>query len=190
MEIVQPIRERRKLEAMKTYLRGSNLRNYCIFVVGINTALRVSDLLALSVSDVFRNGKPADRIEIREQKTGKVKFFPLGRNAQEAIRLYIASRENYTLSSPLFPSQKGGGNLPLQRMQVWRALNDAAKAVGINDRIGTHTMRKTFGYWAFQENKDITLLQNVLNHDSPATTLRYIGITQDDIDRVYLSLNL
>lgn len=62
--------------------------------------------------------------------------------------------------------------------------------MGITDQIGTHTLRKTFGYWVYKEGKDITLIQKLLNHASPSITLAYIGITQDELDDVYLSLNL
>jgi len=192
MEFVQPIRDRKKLEAIKTYLLGSNPRDYCLFVLGINTALRISDLLKLTVGDVYDKGKVKERIELREQKTGKSKVFPLGQNAKTAINTYMHTRFLTPDSSkePLFPSRKGGGVRPVQRIQVWKSLNRASHAVGITDRIGTHTMRKTFGYWAYQDGKDITLLQQLLNHHSPATTLRYIGITQDDLDNIYLKINL
>ena len=62
--------------------------------------------------------------------------------------------------------------------------------MGVADPIGTHTLRKTFGYHAYQQGTDVTLLQKVFNHSAPSITLRYIGITQDDIDNVYLNLNL
>ena len=62
--------------------------------------------------------------------------------------------------------------------------------MGITDSIGTHTLRKTFGYWAFKSGVDITRIQKLLNHSSPGVTLAYIGITQDELDDVYLNLNL
>jgi len=58
--------------------------------------------------------------------------------------------------------------------------------VGITEAIGTHTLRKTFGYWAYKDGKDLSLIQKLLNHASPAVTLAYIGITQDELDDVYL----
>ena len=69
-------------------------------------------------------------------------------------------------------------------------INGVAKAVGIKENIGTHTLRKTFGYHAYNNGYDITLIQKLFNHSSPAVTLRYIGITQDEMDDVYLSLDL
>ncbi|MFD1676865.1 tyrosine-type recombinase/integrase [Alicyclobacillus fodiniaquatilis] len=75
-------------------------------------------------------------------------------------------------------------------MQAWKALNKAAKTVGIKERIGTHTLRKTFAYHAYKQGQDITLIQKLLNHSAPSVTLRYIGITQDQMDDVNLTLNL
>lgn len=191
MKFVQPIRDRKKIEAIKKLLRGSNLRDYCLFVLGINSALRISDLLNLTLGDVMNGPKIKDRIDIREKKTRKTKAFPLGDTAQKALREYLGTRtDKSNIAAPLFPSRKGGGTKPLQRAQAWTIINEAARSVGITENIGTHTLRKTFAYHAYQMGKDITLLQQLLNHHSPATTLRYIGITQDDMDDVYLTMNL
>jgi len=69
-------------------------------------------------------------------------------------------------------------------------INNAARRVGIEDPIGTHTMRKTFGFHAYRNGYSVELLQQVFNYAAPSVTLRYIGITQDDIDEVYFSLEL
>lgn len=75
------------------------------------------------------------------------------------------------------------------REQTRTILNAAGKGVGIPDRVGTHTLRKiSFAYHAFQDGKDITPIQKALNHHSPAT--RYIGITQDQINDLYITVNL
>ncbi|MFD1676025.1 site-specific integrase [Alicyclobacillus fodiniaquatilis] len=189
MEFVEPIRDKKKIEAMKLMLRGSNLRNYCLFVLGINSGLRVSDLLRLNIEDVLNErGKVLDRITIREKKTGKAKTFPISSSARKSIEEYLEKRSPYLRSDPLFVSRKG--NCPIQRVQAWKALNKAAKAVRIKERIGTHTLRKTFAYHAYKQGQDITLIQKLLNHSAPSVTLRYIGITQDQMDDVYLTLNL
>lgn len=88
----------------------------------------------------------------------------------------------------LFASRKG--HKPITRQQAYRILNDAARAIGIKEQIGTHSLRKTFGYHAFQAGVDITRIQTLLNHSSPSVTLAYIGITREELDAVYLNLNL
>lgn len=188
MEFVEPIRDRKKIEVMKKLLRGSNLRDYVLFTLGINSGLRVSDLLNLQISDVRDDkGRIKDRITLREKKTGKLKTFPLSDNVVKALKEYLA--EGHRLNnSPLFPSRKRGE--PITRQHAYRILNHAAKSVGIKVKIGTHTLRKSFGYHAYLAGVDITRIQALLNHSSPRETLRYIGITQDELDDVYLNLNL
>ena len=105
-----------------------------------------------------------------------------------AIKNYLEERRNLTFEQPLFPSRKGNGSI--KRNQAYKILSEAAHAVGIKDNIGTHSMRKTFGYHAYKTGIDISILQKIFNHSCPSITLRYIGITQDDIDDVYLNLNL
>ncbi len=189
MELVEPIREIKKLEKMKKYLKARNLRDYCLFVLGINSGLRVSDLLNLKIGDVVENGKLKDRIHLTEQKTGKTKDFPISDTASKALREYIDELKDSNSSDCLFQSRKGKS--AISRIQAWRILNEAAAHSGLgNDAIGTHTMRKTFGYHAYKKGMDITVIQKLLNHSSPSITLSYIGITRDDLDNVYLNLNL
>ncbi|WP_245867347.1 hypothetical protein SPSIL_013860 [Sporomusa silvacetica DSM 10669] len=75
MELVEPIRNKKQIDALKKYLRGQNIRDYLLFVLGINSGLRISDLLKLTVGDV----QGQDRISVREQKTGKAKDFPISK---------------------------------------------------------------------------------------------------------------
>ena len=103
------------------------------------------------------------------------------------MKEYLKTRE-YNENEPLFISRKNKGFL--MRQQAYKIINDVAKSVGIKEKIGTHTLRKTFGYHAYNNGYDITLIQKLFNHSSPSVTLRYIGITQDEMDDVYLSLDL
>ncbi len=181
MEAVEPIRDKKKIDAMKKYLKGQSLRNYLLFVLGINSGLRIGDLLKLNVEDVVNK----ERISIKEQKTGKTRDFPISDVCKKAIAEYIKS-ENATTGA-LFPSRKGGN--PISRVMAFIILNDAAKAIGLAG-CSPHVMRKSFGYWAYQQGIDITRIQQLLNHSSPGITLRYIGITREELDNVYINLNL
>ena len=188
MEFVQPIREKKQIDYMKKILKATHLRDHCLFVLGINSGLRISDLVKLHIRDVMDDkGRVRDRISIRETKTGKSKDFPIGDTSRKAIIEYLATR-TYTLNDPLFLSRKGGQ--ALKRQQAYKIINDAARAVGIKEKIGTHTLRKTFGYHAYQSGVSLAVLQKLFNHSAPSVTLSYIGITQDELDGVYLNLNL
>lgn len=182
MELVEPIRSKKQIDALKKYLRGQSLRDYLLFVLGINSGLRISDLLKLNVEDVLDK----ERISIREQKTGKAKDFPLSDACKKAINEYL--KANNLKTGCLFASRKG--DQPISRVQAYRIINEAAHRVGIKEAVGTHTLRKTFGYHAYQSGVDITRIQKLLNHSAPSITLAYIGITKEELDNVYISLNL
>lgn len=180
--LVESIKRKEDIEAVENYLAERSERNRLIFAMGINSGLRISDILSLNVSDVY--GK--SYIEIREQKTGKYKRFPLNQKLCSLLAEYTDGMINS--DKPLFTGKKLGR---LNRSQVYRFLNEACKAVGLTDiNVGTHTMRKSFGYFFYKQYNDVALLQKILNHSSPAVTLRYIGISQDEIDTSYINFNL
>lgn len=171
MEVVQPIRDKEKIEEIKNVLKSQSLRDWFMFVAGINTGLRISDLLQLKVSDV----KDKTHITIRE-RTDKFKRYKILYPLAEAIEYYTKGMND---NDWLFPSRKG--DKPIGRVQAYRVLNNVGKAVGLEE-IGTHTLRKTFGYHFYQQKKDVALLQEIFNHSAPSITLRYIGINQDVMD--------
>ena len=189
MQAVEPIRDKRDIQKMKRILKRKSLRDYAFFTLGINSALRISDLLALTVGDVAdENGKIRDRIVIRERKTGKRKAFPISASAKKALQEYLRSRGECNPSEPLFKSRKGGK--AITRHAAHQIISKAAQEAGIKYPVSTHSMRKSFGYWAYKSGHDLAVIQKLLNHSSQKVTLRYIGIEQDDLDDVYISMNL
>lgn len=199
MKAVEPIRDLKKIRAMRTVLRDQSLRNELLFMLGINAGLRVSDILSLRVADLVKeNGKARKDLMITEKKTGKTKRFYFGDTVQKVIEAY---QKEYrpSLQDVVFKSRKGD-NRPISREQAWHILNTAAEHVGLVERdgsgklvsgaIGTHTLRKTFGYHAYRAGTDLALLMDIFNHSSERVTLRYIGITEQQKKEIYLNLNL
>jgi integrase len=174
LKTVQPIRDKEKIEQMKVELRKVEYKNYFLFVMGINTGLRISDLLPLKVEDV----KNKRHIIIVEKKTGKEKRFLINPMLKKEIDLYVYGKYDHQY---LFESNRGY-NHPISRIQAYRVLTAAAKKCGLSE-VGTHTCRKTFGYWHYKTYKDVAILQDIFNHSSPSITLKYIGINQDVKDR-------
>lgn len=172
MKTVQPIRDKKLIERMKNELKKSGTRDYMMFCFGINIGLRISDILNLKVEDI----KDKTHITLTEQKTGKVRRIKIN-GIQDDLNEYIQGMNDHDY---LFRSQKGD-NSPISRVQAYRILNKAAHNLGIEE-IGTHTMRKTFGYHFYQKTKDVALLQGLFQHSAPSVTLRYIGISQDIMD--------
>lgn len=178
MNEVQPIKNKRDIERMKKALHG---RDKLLFIIGINSSLRISDLLSLKVGDV-----QGDYITLRERKTGKAKRVKVNAAIRKAVRELTPADAKAT--DWLFPSRKG--DKPITRVHAWRVLAAAAKRAGLATAIGTHSLRKTFAYHAYKNGTDLALLMRVLNHASQRETLRYIGVEQDDIDDVYVDVCL
>lgn len=145
-------------------------RDTLLFLIGINTGLRVNDIVKLKVIDV-----KTDIFYIYEGKTNKKREINVSMLRDE-IDDYIKGKSDHEY---LFKSQKGDKHITTT--QVYRVLVKAGENVGRND-IGTHTMRKTFGYHHYKQYKDVAILQEIFNHSAPSITRRYIGIRQDEIN--------
>ncbi len=177
MNIVQPIKSTEDIAKMKKALYG---RDLLLFTFGINSSLRISDILALKVGDV----RGQSMLVLTEKKTEKRKQIRLNQSILSAVEALVpatASDDDW-----LFPSKRNPSKA-LDRTQAWRILNRAAKRAGVDISIGTHTMRKTFAWHAYQNGTDLALLMRVLNHSSQRETLRYLGIEQEELNDVYIS---
>ncbi|TDT61926.1 tyrosine-type recombinase/integrase [Fonticella tunisiensis] len=184
---VEPIREKNKIKQMYQYLNGYDPKYALLFKFGINTGLRISDIIPLKIKDIFNsNGQFREYLVIKEKKTGKEKKIKLNDVLRKAITTYVKD-QNFTDDSYIFYSQKGGH---LGRIQVYRVLKEAASAVGI-ENFGTHSLRKTWGYWTYRMSKyNIGLIMDTFNHSSQSITLRYIGVNQDQKDELYSIVQL
>lgn len=144
-----------------------------LFVTGTNSGLRISDILPLRVSDAK---KPY--FSIREKKTNKFKRIAMTPSLQRELKAYVEGKEDHEF---LFKSREGI-NKPIGRSMAYKILREAAEYVSL-DEVGTHTLRKTFGYHFYMQHKDVAMLQEIFNHSSQDITLKYIGINQDGIDK-------
>lgn len=187
---VDPIKSKREIQAVKNYLSGKNLRDYTIFVVGINSALRVSDVVKLKWEDVFYEiGELKKEIRLIEKKTSKQKVFPINQSMKKALLEYFEYIDKPSDGEYIFKSRQGG-NSPLSVKMAWRIFKDIQDNVKLSTHIGTHSMRKTFCFMAWKQGVPIETLMKILNHGSQSVTKRYIGITQEEINDVYLNINL
>ncbi|MBT2578913.1 tyrosine-type recombinase/integrase [Bacillus sp. ISL-8] len=172
MNIVQPIRDKEIIQEIKEFYKKQNERNYILFLLGINTGFRISDILRLRVRDV-----EGWNIVIREKKTRKIKDVKMPSELKRAIRNYTEGKpkNEYLMKS------RNGKNKPITRAMAYVILNQAAQEFGL-ERIGTHSLRKTYGYHHYQQFRDVAVLQQMLNHTEQKETLRYIGIEQDTLN--------
>ena len=183
----EPIRNKKTLKAIELYLKNINYRNYALFKTQLNTGLRISDVIKLKYDDFFlENGKFKKHIELTEKKTKKNKVIFINDDLKKTIRSLV---ERYKLNkgSYLFKSRKGQ-NRPITTTQAHRIYKNIGDIFNLPN-FNTHSIRKTFCYYIYQKNKDINLIMKLMNHSSTAITLRYIGITDDDIDNIYNDLD-
>lgn len=181
MNTVEPIRDIELINELASYLKESSMRDYMMFVFGIYSGLRITDILKLRVRDV----KNTDYIYIHEQKTGKEKRFLIHPDIKQALKDYIKDKKENDF---LFKSRQGV-NKPITRARAYDILNRAAKKFNIKN-LGTHSMRKTFGYFLYQQTKDIVIIKEIFNHADIGTTLRYIGLIQDTTDKAIKKLKI
>lgn len=188
-------------EATNENQRQVACRNKMMFIVGLNIGIRVSDLSTLRYSFFFDkklNGEYAFKkfytLQPKKQrKTGKfVKLF-FNQAVRVAIENYIKEYPFESLDDYLFASREGD-NKPLETTSIWRIIKRTAKEAGIDKNIGSHSLRKSFGYWIFNnandKNKALVMLQTIFGHSSTVVTAKYIGITDDDVEDVFNSIDI
>ena len=181
-----PIKNREKIQEILTYMKGKSERNFLIAKLQLNTALRISDVLQVKVRHfVFENYKFKKHIELLEKKTKKKKFIALNEPLKNALKKYI-SENNLDYDDYIFFSRKGT-NEPITTTQAHRIFADVGKALNI-ENFGSHSLRKTWGYFSYIKTKNIAIIMEVYQHTSEKVTLKYIGITQRDIDTVYMDM--
>lgn len=179
---VEPIRDKAKIKQMYNYLYGKNPKYGLLFRFGLNTGLRISDILPIKVCNVFNtNWSFKEHLILKEKKTGKEKKIKINNTLRKSIQSYIKN-EGLSLDSYLFYSQKG---THIGRVQAYRVLSDAADVICV-ENFGTHSLRKTWGYWTYKASRyNIGLIMDTFNHSSMSITLRYIGVNQDQKDELY-----
>jgi len=189
MATTQPIRNKQQVRELSMYyLKLGQLRNHVLIVVGLHTALRISDLLRLKWDDVydFERNRVRTSITIVEKKTHKQKTIALNNKIVSALTLYAtkaAKRGGFLIENT--KTKKA-----ISRIQAYRLIRAAAEALAFQNRVSCHSLRKTFGYHAWKSGVSPAVIMEIYNHSSLAVTRRYLGVTQDDKDEVYLSLEL
>ncbi|HWK22499.1 MAG TPA: tyrosine-type recombinase/integrase [Ureibacillus sp.] len=191
---VSPIKRPKDLKKIYSFLKEDNLRNFAVFVVGVNVLLRAGDLLSLKWSDVLDDDLEIEKkttiIEHKTEKTREVRF---NEDARKALQMYKNSLDYFELDDYIFKSRKGNG--PITVKTLHRIIKETCRELGVKGNYGTHTLRKTGAYFIYSGNIEknptiISYLQKILNHSSQATTLRYIGIESEEIDDIFDNLKL
>jgi integrase len=195
MNFVEPIRSTKQISRIKNLLKSQErYRDYLLFTVGINTALRISDLLDLRIGDfVDATGAVKARFSIHEQKRGKRHEVVVNQSIREALDLYRAAYDQVEKNPDhfvFFSTRTHNYTQPITRQQAWYFISTICQEAGLRGNYGTHSLRKTWGYHARMNGVDLALIMHQLNHSDLAYTKRYLGITDEEIGEVILRLNL
>jgi integrase len=179
---VEPIRDKKAIDRIKKQLRDSP-RDLCLFILGINTAYRANELLAIKVGDV-RHLQPGDVLTRKQSKTNKYRGVVLNPTAQAAIQTWLRSEPGQRLTDAdyLFTGKRG----VLQVSTVSTMVKTWCQNVGLKGNYGSHTLRKTWGYWQRKERGTaIPLLMEAFRHATQRQTLEYLGIEANEIAEIY-----
>jgi integrase len=195
MNFVESIRDRKKITQIKNLLRGQKrFRVLLLFVVGINTALRISDLLQLQINHFLdEQGRIRHRFWIKERKRGKRHEVVINTSIRDTLGEYLETYPDVIEDSNnfvFFNSKANNYSLPIKRGQAWKAITSICQGAGLSGNFGTHSLRKTWGYHARMQGVDLALIMHKLNHESIAYTKRYLDITDDELEAVINRLNL
>lgn len=184
MKTVGAIKSRNQIDLMKRYLEVHSTRDYCLFLLGINTGIKLQELLHLHVHEVCGEDREITNFLTIPHYSNPPVY--LNDAIRTALKQYIM-KDSLIHTDYLFKSRKTG--LPITRQQAYRIINAAAKQAGIDESIGMTTLRKTFGYHAYTKGIAISLIQRRLQHASPSETLHFIGIDQH-AEKIKLNIEL
>lgn len=196
MNFTEPIKQTRDLKNLKKYYKevNPNPRNELLIIMGLNTALRISDVLALTWKEVydFEKREYKKHIHIVEQKTGKTTQVCINRNVLKALKNYESylKQKDRMIEKDIYLFSHSNKNHPISRVQAFRLIKKAADYYHISGVISCHSLRKTFGYHAWKQGASPVLLVTVYNHSSYQVTKRYLGIEQDDKDKIFQKIKL
>jgi len=176
---VEPIRDVRAIRRIKTVLRDASARDHCLFVLGINTAYRISELLSLKVSDVAHL-KAGDVLNIRQTKTNRYRLATLNESASTAIHLWLRDHPVTSADAALFLSSRTHD--ALLPSTCCNMVKEWCANAGLAGNFGSHTLRKTWGYHQRVTHKQPTaLISKALGHSSERETQAYLGIQASEV---------
>lgn len=188
MKTTKPIKSIKDVESFKQYyLKRGEYRNYLLVSVCLNSALRISDVLALKWENVYNSKARAFKthISLTEKKTGKRAEILINTAMLNAFGLYLGNSGMVEKRGFIFKSNNGGH---ITRMQAYRIIHAGGESIGLD--ISCHSLRKTFGYHAWKKGVPPVMLMKIYNHSTFSVTKRYLGIEQEDKDAVYESVSL
>lgn len=169
-------------------------RDKALFLLGLKSGFRISELLSLRLCDVLQAGRMVDRITVQRRhmkKKTESRTILLHPEAKEALDKWINelnANGHIAADTFIFRSRKGR-NRPITRMHAWRILKEAYTSNEMNGKLGTHSMRKTFADRIYDKlDRDLVKTQKALGHRNINSTVQYLSFREEEIDEAILSI--
>ena len=172
-------------------------RNRGLFMLGVSTGGRISELLSLQIGDVYQNGKAVtdllfDKSIVKGGETSRA--VPVNVDGMRAIDALVNwHREQYGTAEkkrPLFPSRNGQGKQRMTRRAAHNVLKSAFMTAGLNGHLATHSLRKSFAQRLYEQTGDVFTVQEMLGHKSIATPQKYLGVNYASVREAVQKMSL
>lgn len=188
MDYVEAFKDIKQINAIKKYLKNHSERDFLLFVMGINTGLKINEIREIKIKDVLdENGEVKNSYLLPASDQHPEKQVYLNGKTKNALAHYLEAsglqNDDYLFVSP--KTKK-----PITRQQAHRIIHQAVDALGIKGKYGASSMRKTFGFHAYKQGVSLSLIQKHFNHSTPSETLKYLGITKDEGIKTIIDVNL
>jgi len=163
-------------------------RNRALFMLGVSTGGRISELLSLQIGDVYQNQAPVtdllfDKSIVKGKEQSRA--VPVNHDGRLAIdKLITWHRKQYksiAKARPLFPSRNGQGKKRMSRRAAHNVLKTAFESAGLNGKLASHSLRKSFAQRLYDRTGDIYAVQEMLGHKNIATTQKYLGVNYQNV---------
>lgn len=194
MKGCRPLTEAEVAAVMENFHGRYEARDRALFLLGLKSGFRISELLSLRIGDIVQHGKMVDRVTVARRNMKKKtegRTVILHPDAKEALAEWLEDlrQAGYMTEGDFVFQSERGRNRAISRVQAWRILDDVFDYCGLTGKLGTHSMRKTFADRVHKlTNENIFKTQLALGHKSPASTVSYLSFKQEDIDQAILAI--
>ena len=193
MKGCRPLTEKEVNELLQSFHGTFANRDKALFVLGLKSGFRISELLSLRLGDIMQAGKLVDHVKVRRSNMKKKlegRSVLLHPEAKEALGVWISELMLFGYNKPnsfVFQSRQGKDS-PISRMHAWRILRTIYNEAELTGQLGTHSLRKTFADRVYNKlDKDLPMLQRALGHRNINSTVSYLSFAQEEVDQAILS---
>jgi len=193
VNVVKAIKSEATIRAIKGIISknktANTSRNLLLWIIGTNTGLRISDILALKLKDVIdKKGEVRESLEITEKKTKRPRDIDIRPPVKSELERFLKDTGAYDMNEYLFKDRRKGKediNKSITRVRAWQMINDWGRKAGVTHKIGCHSLRKVFGSYAFKAGIPLIYISEELGHRNVEVTKRYLGITADETKNAF-----